>query len=117
MKASSPLPLKRKLTNPIKVKGKRVTLKAKKLKKKSRTISRKKAITLKKAKGKVTYKLASVKKGKFKKYFKVNKKNDKITVKKRLRKGTYKLKIKVTAAGNLLYKKGSKTAVVKVIVK
>lgn len=109
--------LSKKLANPMTVKAKKVTLKARKLEKKARTIRRKKAITVKKAKGKVTYKLVSVKKSRFKKYFKVKKKNGKITVKKGLEKGTYKLKIKVTAAGNALYEKASKKVTVKVKVK
>ena len=104
--------------NPIKVKAKKPTVKYSKLKKKNQTISRKKAITVSKAQGTVTYKLSSAKKGKksYKKYFKVSK-SGKITVKKKLKKGTYKVKIKVTAAGNSTYKAATKTVTVSIKVK
>lgn len=107
--------------NPLKVKGKKVIVKYKKLKKKAQTVKRTKAMSVSKAQGKVTYKLVSVNKarskGSYKKYFKVNKKTGKITVRKRLRKGSYYLKIKVTAAGNSQYKAASKTRTVKIRVK
>ena len=101
--------------NPMKVKGKTVTIRYKKISGKTLYIKRTKAIKLSKAKGKVTYKLLSVTKKKFKKYFKVNAKNGKVIVSKGLPEGTYKVKVKVTAAGNKTYKKLSKT--VKITVK
>lgn len=108
-----------KYANTIKVTAKKPTLKYKKLKKKAQSISAKKAMTVKDAKGKLSYKFSSAKKGKknFKKYFKVSSKSGKITVKKKLKKGTYTVKIKVTAAGDDTYKAGTKTVSIKVKVK
>ena len=107
-----------KAANTMTAKGKTVKLSYKKLKKKAQTIARSKAVTLSKAQGTQTYKLASVKKSKFKKYFKVNAKTGKITVKKKLKKGTYTLKIKVKCAGSGNYKPSAwKTVTVKVKVK
>ena len=96
-------------SNPAKVKKKTATVKYKKLKKKKRTV---KAITVTKAKGKVTYK----KKGGSKKLT-VNKKTGKITVKKGTKKGTYKIKVAVTAYGTWNYAAMTKTVTVKVKVK
>lgn len=113
------IPKLAKKANTITVKAKKPTIKYSKLKKKNQTIAVKKAMTVSKAKGKVTYTLSSAKKGKksFKKYFKVNSKTGKITVKKNLKKGTYKVKIKVKAAGNATYKAASKTITVTIKVK
>lgn len=61
-----------------------------------------KPITVKRAKGRVIYKLMRVK-GKRKIVLKINNKNGKITVKKGTKKGTYKVVIKVTALGNDKY--------------
>ncbi len=102
--------------NTITVKAKTKTIKLKKLKKKAQTV---KPLTVKKAKGKVTYKL--IKKGTAKKiwkYLKISKKGA-ITVKKwkKAKKGTYKIKVRVTAAGNKSYRKGSKTVTAKIKVK
>ncbi len=102
--------------NTIKVTVKKKTVKAKKLKKKAQTI---KPITVKKAKGKVTYKL--VKKGTTKKiwkYLKISKKG-KITIKKwkKAKKGTYKIKVKITAKGNKSYKSKTITKTFKVRIK
>ncbi len=95
--------------NTIYAKGKTAAVKYSK--KKNRTIKRSKAITVKNAKGAVTYK-----KSKGNKKIKVAK-NGKITVAKGLKKGTYKVKIKVKAAGEGLYKPATKTVTVKVVVK
>ncbi len=113
---SKPKAKKSKKTNTLTVKAKAKTIKLKKLKKKNYTI---KPLTVKKAKGKVTYKL--VKSGtnkKIYKYLKINKKGA-ITIKKwkKAKKGTYKIKIIITAAGDKTYKKGSKTVTVKIKVK
>ena len=104
------------LDNPMKVTAKDVTVKAKKLRKKARTF---KAITVKKAKGKVTYKLKKALRGKknVAKRFTVNKSNGKITIKKGTKKGIYRLKVKVRAAGKGAYEPKSKTVTVKVFVK
>ncbi|MBR3146545.1 MAG: hypothetical protein IKF54_00185 [Eubacterium sp.] len=106
-----------KKANPLKVSGKTVKLKEDELEKKSQTIARKKVLTVKKAKGKVTYKIAKVTPAKCKKYFSMNKKTGNVTVKKGLKKGTYKIKAAVTAAGDKTYKKKTKKATFKVIVR
>jgi len=98
--------------NTMKVSGKTVKVKKSTLKKKSVKIARKKAITVKSAKGTVTYK----KKSGNKKII-INKKTGKITVKKKLRKGTYKVKIQVTAAGNYDYRKAVKTITIRIKVR
>ena len=100
-----------KKANTLSAKGKTVTLKVKSLKKKNQTVKLAKAITVKNAKGAVTFKKSSGNK-------KISvAKNGKITVKKGLKKGTYKVKVKVTAAGNKEYKTAVKTVTVTIIVK
>lgn len=100
-----------KYANTLTAKGKTVTLKVKNVKKKAQTIAQKKAFSVSKAKGKVTYK-----KSKGNKKITVSKAG-KVTVKKGLKKGTYKVKVKVTAAGNKTYKSSTKTVTVTVKVK
>jgi len=100
-----------KLTNTLTAKGKTVTVKKAVVKKKNVAVKRSKAITVKNAKGKVTYK-----KSKGNKKITVSSAG-KITVKKGLKKGTYKVKIKVTAAGNATYKAATKTVTVKIVIK
>lgn len=100
----------KKKKQPMTVKANDVTVKAKTLKKKNVTI--KNAVTVKKAKGTVTY--AGVSKGSSK-YLAISKKGV-ITVKK----GDYekntalKIKTKVTANGNSKYKGCTKTVTVKI---
>ena len=106
-----------KAANPMTASGKTATLKAKKLKKKAQKLTAAKAITVSKAQGAVSYKLAGVTKSKFKKYFKVNTSTGKITVKKGLKKGTYKVKVNVTAAGNNKYNAATRQVIVTVKVK
>ncbi len=107
-----------KAANPMTVKAKTVKLKAKKLKKKKQTIKRTKAITIKGARGKLTYTKVKVnKKKKIAKKFTVNKKTGKITVKKGVKKGTYRVTIRVTAAGTADYKPLSRTVTVKIRVR
>ncbi len=106
-----------KKAQPMTVKAKTVKLKAKKLKKKKQTVARKKAMTIKNARGKLTFKKVKVNKKKYAKKFIVNKKTGKITVKKGVKKGLYKVTVKVRAAGNGTYKAGSKTVVVKIRVR
>ncbi len=105
----------KKSANTIKVTAKTKTIKAKKLKKKKQTV---KAITVKNAQGKVTYKI--VKKGttfKIYKKVKINKKGV-ITFKKgKYAKKTYKIKVKITAAGTDKYNKKAVTKTIKVKVK
>jgi len=105
------------IENPMTAKGRTVKLRYKSLRKKAQVIKRTKAISINKAQGKVTYKLAGVNKKKFKKYFKINKNTGDITVRKKLKKGTYKLKVKISAAGNSNYLAGTKTVTLKVKIK
>lgn len=106
-----------KAPNPMKVKGKKATVRYRKLKKRNQKLTVRKVLTFrKKGKGKMTYKLSSAKKGKksYKKHFKINTKTGRITVKKGLRRGTYNLKIKVKAAGNTKYSSAVKTVTCKI---
>ena len=103
--------LKKKGTQPMTAAGKTVLLKASTLKKKSVAVAAKKAITVKKNEGSVTYK-----KVKGDKKITVAS-NGKITVKKGLKKGTYKVVVKVTAKGNGNFLAGSKNATVTIKVK
>lgn len=91
----------KKTKQPMKVSPGTKKFSAAKLKKKGRTFK----ISVKKAKGKVTYKSSN------KKYVKVTSKG-KVTVKKKTPKGTYK--ITVRARGNKKYKSGSRTIKIKV---
>jgi hypothetical protein len=93
-KTSSP-----KKSNPIKVKKKTVSVSAATLAAGSKSISRKTAMAITKAKGDLTYKKL---KGNSK--IKINKNTGKITLKKGLAKGTYKVRLKVRAAGTSKYK-------------
>ncbi|MCR5653016.1 MAG: Ig-like domain-containing protein [Ruminococcus sp.] len=97
-----------KKANPMTVKGAKKTLQYSKVKKSAQTV---KAITVKKAKGKVTYKKKS---GNSK--ITVNKKTGKLTIKKGTKKGTYTVKVTVTAAGNAEFKKATKVATTKITI-
>ena len=101
-----------KASNPISVKAKTADVKYSKLKNKDQTLKVSKVMTVKGAKGKVTYKKKS---GSAK--IKIDKKTGKVTVSKGLKKGTYKVKLKVTAAGDTNYKSLTKTVTVKIRVK
>lgn len=83
-----------------------------KLKKKNRTISRSKVITIKNKKTKITY----IKKSGNKK-IKINKKTGKVTVRKGLKKGTYKIVVAVTAAESAVYKSRTKKVTFRIRVK
>ena len=102
-----------KLKQPMKVKAVKKTVKAKKLKKKAMKVA---PLKVTNAKGTVTYKVIGGN-AKSKKALKINTKTGKVTVKKKTKKGTYKVKVKVTAAGKLEYKAGSKSVYVTVKVK
>lgn len=91
--------------NPVTASGKTVVVSGDELAKAKQTIERKKAITIKNAKGTVTYS-----KTKGSDSILVNKTTGNITVKSGLKPGDYTVKVKVTAAGNTSYKKGSSTA-------
>lgn len=88
-----------KKSNTMKVQKKTVTVGAAALANGSKKVSRKTAMTIKKAKGTLTYK-----KLKGNKKIKINKKTGTITLKKGLAKGTYKVRMKVRAAGTSKYK-------------
>ena len=109
----SDVPMLKKVVQPMKVKAVTKTVRVNKLKKKAQTI---KPLTVKGAKGKVTYKVVGGN-AKSKRILALNKKNGKITVKKRSLKGTFRIKVKVAAAGNYKYRAGSKTIWVTVKVK
>ena len=100
--------LDEKLNNPMEVTTKTRSVKYKNVKKAKQTVS---PITVKKAKGKVTYKKLS---GSKKLLLKAN---GKIVVKKGTKKGIYTAKIKVTAKGNSKYKSKSKTVKIKIKVR
>ena len=107
-----------KADNTLKVTGgKTAKIKYRKLRKKARTISRSKVMSVSAPQGTVTYKLVSVKKSKYKKYFKINATTGTITVKKKLKRGTYTIKCNVTAAGNKDYKNKTQTVTFKIKVK
>ncbi|MCR5652549.1 MAG: hypothetical protein K6F88_01985 [Ruminococcus sp.] len=96
-----------KKNNPLKVKAKALTVKAKA---KNTTFKKAKAFKITGAKGKVTFKKKSGSK-----LISVNKKSGAVTVKNGIKKGkTAKATITVTAAGTTAYKKGSKTVTITV---
>ncbi|MCR5430677.1 MAG: sialate O-acetylesterase [Eubacterium sp.] len=110
---------KMKKINTLSVKGKKVEVKYKRLKKKAKGIKAKKSIKfINRGQGKLSYKLLKVKKPKFKKYFKINRKTGKIKIKKKLKKGKYRLKVRIIAAGNENYiASAAKIVTVKIRVK
>ncbi len=105
---------KAKKSNPIKVSAKNKTIRINKLKNKQQSL---KLFTVKKAEGKVTYKLINVTK-KLKKYVKI-KANGIIIIKKwtKAKKGTYNIKVTIKAKGNNNYKNASKTVTAKIRIK
>lgn len=106
--------VKEKKANTITVKAATKSVKLKKLKKKNQTV---KPFTVKKAKGKVTYKITKAT-AKIKKLVKINSKGA-ITFKKwkKAKKGTYKVKVQIKAAGNTDYKSKTVTKTIKIKVK
>ena len=103
----------KKAANPMTVKGKTAMVNYAKLQKKNQTLKRSKVLTMKKAKGKVTY----TKKSGNKKIT-INRTTGKVTVKKGLKKGkTYKVKVAVKAAGNVSYKSKTVTTTFKIKIK
>ncbi len=103
----------KKAKNPGKVKyNKTPTVKYSKLKNQNQKVKASKMFKIQGAVGKISYEKSSGNKN-----ISVNKKTGELTVKKGLKKGTYKVKLKVTAAGDNNYKKGTLTVTVKVIVK
>lgn len=102
--------------NPLSVRGRKASLKAKKLKKKDQKVGRSKVMTIRNVQGRLSYKLLSVSKSK-KKYFKINSRSGTVTVKKKLKKGTYTVRCRVSASGNENYKGGSRVVSFKIKVK
>ena len=103
----------KKAPNPGKVKyNKTPTVKYSKLKKADQKIAANKMFKMVGAIGKVSYSKTSGNKN-----IGINKKTGELVLKKGLSKGTYTVKLKVTAAGDKNYKKGTKTVTVKVKVK
>ncbi len=103
-------PVKKVLANTAKISAKKVTVKAKKAKKKAVTV---KPITVKNAKGAVSYKVAK----KDKKKVLTLKKNGSVKVKKGAKKGTYKMTVTVSVKGNANYAPVKKNVKVTVKVK
>ena len=103
--------LKKKDKQTMKVSAKKVTLKAGSVRKKTRTIIRKKAFRVSNAAGKVTYR-------KIKGNGKVTvSSRGKITVRKGLKRGTYRIRVRVRAAGDDNHKAGSKIVTVRIRIK
>lgn len=101
----------KKAPNTLRAAGKKPGVSASVLKKKKVVLSRSKAIQVTGAKGKVTCKKITGSK-------KITvSSNGRITLAKGLKKGTYRIKVKVTAAGNSIYDKKSKTVTVTITVK
>lgn len=109
--ASTVVPKK---ANPVSVTVKSTTISLKKLRKKSQTV---KPLTVKNARGKLSFALKSVPK-KLRKLLKINSKGA-LTVKrwKKAKKGTYKLKVKITAKGDSLFNSKTVTKTVKLKIK
>ena len=102
-----------KRTNPLAAKGKKATVKFKKLKKKNRKLAVSKVIKYSsKGMGTLTYVKASGNKK-----ITINKKTGKVTVKKGLKKGTYKVKVNITASGTSTYEKATISVTFRIRVK
>ena len=98
-----------KANNPMTVKAKAQTIKAKQLKSKAAVVA---PLVVKKAQGQVKYTKVSGSG-----LISINKKTGKVTVKKKTKAGTYKVKVKVVAAGNANFNTATKTVTIKVVVK
>ncbi len=98
--------------NPMTVRAKKLTVKYRNVKKKSRRYKVKKYLTIRKAKGRVTYK-----KVKGNKRITINKKTGKLTVKKGIKKGRYTIRVRVSAKGTRTYLPAKKTVKVTVRVR
>lgn len=103
----------KKSPNPMTVSVKSKTVKAKKLKKKAQKV---KAITVKKAKGAVSFKITKA--AKIKKYLKIDSKGVITFAKwKKAKKGTYNIKVQINAKGNANYKTKTVVKTLKIKVK
>ena len=93
-----------KKANPLSVTAKTTSVSYAKLRKSTQYLKVSKVLAVSNAKGTITYtKLSGNSK------ITINKKTGKVTIKKGLKKSSYKVKVKVTAAGNSTFAKGSKT--------
>ena len=102
-----------KRTNPLAAKGKKATVKFKKLKKKNRKLAVSKVINYSsKGIGTLTYTKSSGNKK-----ITINKTTGKVTVKKGLKKGTYKVKVDITASGTPTYEKATISVTFRIRVK
>ena len=106
-----------KASNTMTAKGKKVKIKASKLRKKTLIVKPAKSLQICTAVGDLNFKLASVNKKKFKKFFKVDAGNGNVKIKKGLRKGNYKLKINIKAAGDANYLAAARQVTVTIKVK
>ncbi len=112
-------PVKVKKANTLTVKAKKITAKAKAVKNKKVT---KKALTISKAKGKISVVISKITKSgkkvsaKVSKKFKLNSKGY-LTIRKATKKGTYKITAKIKAKGNSKYKAKTITKIISVKVK
>ena len=98
--------------NPMTVKGKTKVVRYSRLRKATQKVSRKRVLTIKKKKGKLTYKKVS---GNRK--ITINKKTGVVTVRKGLKKGLYKIRVKVRSSGGYNYKVKTVTRTFKIRVK
>ena len=98
--------------NPMTVSPRTYKLKYKKIKKKAKAVARSKVLTIKNAKGILTFKKLSGNKK-----ILINAKNGVVTVKKKLKRGTYKVKVQVTSSGDANYTKKIKTVTFKIKIK
>lgn len=101
-----------KLDNPMKVNGKSKSISYKKIKNKRKKLRVSKVLSVKNAKGKLTYKKINGNKK-----ILINKNTGQVVVKKKLKKGTYNVKVRVTANGNKNYKATHKNATFKIKIK
>ena len=101
-----------KIAGTMTVSPRTATVKYKKLKKKNQTLAVSKVLTIKKAKGTLSFK-----KTKGNKKITINKSTGKVTVKKKLKKGKYKITVNVTDAGDAGHKALTKTVTFTVKVK
>jgi hypothetical protein len=106
-----------KAKNPLAAKGKTVSVGHSAVKKKAQALAASKVVTVSKAQGARTYRVAKWTTAKAKSYLRVDAKTGKVIVSKGTPKGTYTFNLQVRAAGNANYKAGTKTVVVKVVVK
>ena len=102
--------------NPITAKARTVTVSAAKVRKKNQSFSASDVFTVKKYKGKLTYKTSKELTPNAAKQVSISK-NGKVTVKKGTKAGTYRLSVSITDSGDITYRKISIIVAFDVIVK